>query len=213
MTKEACVSFPFHAQGGVRSPVTGFASRGLSSLVSPPMSGRWKKTKALVKARRERDKAANFDQAMNQILGQLERSRVDDTFVWPKPPTVVTRQVFVFREGAREDEHAVSFEVRAECRQQSWGVFLSRVKHCLRLTDVEGVYTSCEAMLPVIDVKSLIHGQCYMVRPTEGCALLRSLTIDKTGHYPSSQAVERFPMGVAGAGGTGEGRGRKGGRY
>ena len=155
------------------------------------MPSRWKTTRALVKARRERDKAAGFDQSMDQILSQLKHSRVDDTFVWPKPPTVVTRRVFVFREGAREEEHEIAFDVHAECRQQSWGTFLSRVKDCLHLTEVEGVYTSCEAMLPVIDVKSLIHGQCYMVRPTEGCALVRSLTIDKTGHYPSSQTVER----------------------
>jgi len=99
--------------------------------------------------------------------------------------------VYVFREGDRANEHVVTFKVRNECRQQSWSTFVDLVKDCLLLTAIEGVYTSCEKMLPVMDVKSLIEGHSYMVRPTEGCALVRSLTLDKTGRYPASEVVER----------------------
>ena len=77
--------------------------------------------------------------------------------------------------------------------QSSWEPFVNRVKSALHLSELEGIYTDSHPNLPIYTAKSLKDKHSYVVKPTEACALVRSLTIDRLGHYPSYEIVERSP--------------------
>lgn len=103
---------------------------------------------------------------------------------------LISVTVFVFREGAKETLAKVKVSYTAAAKQAKWECFMNSVARVLKLQGIDGVYTEHEGYI-VARIASLREGGRYSVRPTEASALTRSLTIDKRGHYPSWDIVDR----------------------
>lgn len=98
-------------------------------------------------------------------------------------------KVSVYREGAPEVRVDIQIDVATDVTQAAWHDFELQIKAKLDLDSIEGVYTEWK-MYPVLCIKTLVNYATYVVRPTEGCALIRSLTVDRNGEYPSLPLVE-----------------------
>ena len=135
---------------------------------------------------------------INNVVAKIRASdkrtfedRLKEPFVWPKPPVVNQKQVFIFREGDRGNRYPITLTVVEEYAQKTWSEFEDKIKDTLLITAIEGVYIDDKYHNPVICVDHLVENGTYMVRCGENNALVRSLTIDREGHYPSWDVVER----------------------
>ncbi|GMI23564.1 hypothetical protein TrCOL_g11286 [Triparma columacea] len=96
--------------------------------------------------------------------------------------------------------HTRTFPLPPQSSQQSaWSSILAAAGDCLGLSDVEGIYTSIGGY-PVHRVASLRNGATYAVRPTEDCAMSKSLlplsTKEKAqGYNPTFPAWESVEEG------------------
>jgi len=86
-----------------------------------------------------------------------------------------TIEVVVFRECNPDSKKKISIEFFRSHAQSAWEPFLDKCSRYLKVEKIEGIYTEL-GLYPVHQIVSLRHLACYAVRPTEDCALLRSLT-------------------------------------
>lgn len=78
-------------------------------------------------------------------------------------------------EGAPFPTYPISFDLPPQSSQQSiFSDILSKAGEVLGLSDVEGIYTSV-GLYPVFRVASFKDNASYAVRPTEDCAMSKSL--------------------------------------
>ena len=98
----------------------------------------------------------------------------------PTPPLLqmekpVTLNVSVFRECNPATKKSLTITFMRSSSQAAWEPFLDKASRYLAVERVEGIYTEV-GLFPVHTIASLKEGASYAVRPTEDCALLRSLT-------------------------------------
>ena len=104
--------------------------------------------------------------------------------------------VMVYREGNPEVRHQIQQTVQLRAAQASWAEFMFKVRQVLGLAHVEGIYSEYK-LFPVYCAKTLVDGTTYVARPTENCALTRSLPIEGETPHPAWPIVEKCREGRA----------------
>ena len=100
-------------------------------------------------------------------------------------------RVRLYKEGDRSRVETVAVHFDLAYPQSAWAGFLREASHALGVEEADGIYEDL-AGAPVHRVVSLVDGGLYFIRPTESCALLRSLTAkpDEFEAFPAWPSID-----------------------